>query len=149
MSGIIPVSIKQIYLLLGLIMILEVFQPYAKAIRSSSTQNKLDLSHFSKLVVDPPPHPDPGPPNPHDQHDRADGEKCFRNYECISSCCLPDLFANGTVKHYDKHGFPVRVCFEADGHCKEMNTERIWFYGVIALALLLISCLVYCWRRHQ
>ena len=48
-----------------------------------------------------------GPPKP---NHKKDGEICHRNMNCMSKCCLPDLYANGTVKHYDEHGFPDRIC---------------------------------------
>ena len=46
---------------------------------------------------------DKPPPEP---NQKQDGELCHKNMVCISKCCLPDLYANGTVKHYDDHGFP-------------------------------------------
>ena len=58
---------------------------------------------------------------------KPDNAPCHRNMECNSDCCIPDLYPNGTVKHYDAHGFPDRICSSFDewgyNDCDVLNYE--------------------------
>ena len=87
-----------------------------------------------------------------------DGTDCTRHIECKSHCCLPDLYANGTVKHYDDHGFPIRVCTEESGDgwgdCDILNRETRDFYiivciGVMFLGLLAVACHNYITKTRE
>ena len=77
------------------------------------------------------------------------GAKCFRAYECLSDCCLPDTYPNGTVKEWDPQGFPIRICMDHETKCSSMKKERILTYVIICVSLLFIGFLIFGFRRYQ
>ena len=70
---------------------------------------------------------------------------------CNSKCCLPDLFDNGTVKHYDDHGFPERVCKDQPkddwSDCDVVEYEQREFYIIVCISVMFIALLA--WSVHS
>ena len=85
----------------------------------------------------------------------AAGEACVHSGECESDCCaVKNMNDKGVTEHYDKKGFPVRLCAVSEDYCEMKALRGAEFYLTLAgilfgVFLFLFLCVNYFTKSSE